>query len=163
MSDVATPNPETAKLIVTELRRQVDAQISASASIDTKAAGLIAATFALVALVIPRVQLDVPCQSAIAFVAAIAVLATLLLLFSALVPRKRRWSNGPTAASMLAFLLDGDEPGELEIAMAVAYQDVRDRNESVLGEKATALNFGVGALIATVVALMLLVIVGGIA
>jgi hypothetical protein len=156
------PEPSTASLIILELRRQVDHQLSASASVDTKAAGLIAGTFALFALVVPRVQVATLCQTIAALVTFGLVLAALSRFALATMPRIKGFSYGPEADDMLRFLDDGDPVESLEEAVAHAYAEIRSRNEGAVVAKSEALNQGIVLLVVTVIGLGAMVAVGGI-
>jgi hypothetical protein len=156
------PDKTTPGLIVDELRRHVELQVAASTAIDTKAAGLIAATFALVALVVPRVQLDTTPRVVTSLATFGLVLATLMLLAISTRPRIGGFSYGPDAADMLAFLEDDDPPDTLEKEIARAYGVVRGNNEAALQSKAESLINGIKCLIATVVGLAIMLAAGGI-
>jgi hypothetical protein len=148
-------------LIVAELRRQVDHQLTAGAATDTKAAGLIAATFALVALVAPRVQIDGPVGAAAATVTFGLALLTLFELMQAIKPRVKTFSYGPNAKSLKEFL--GDPVEDLEIAMVDVFAEARDDNEDALEDKAESLILGIKALIVTVLGLGVMLAGGAIA
>lgn len=152
----------TAAFIILELRRQVDHQVTAAASVDTKAAGLIAATLALFALVVPRIVVATAAQVVVGVVTIGLVIATLGLLTLAIKPRVRAFSYGPDAQDMMAFLDDDDPVDALEEAVARAYRDVRSRNESEIQSKSEALIGGIGFLILTVIGLGAMVVVGGV-
>jgi hypothetical protein len=152
----------TANVIIEELRRQVELQVTAATANDTKAAGLIAATFALVALVVPRVQLVTSCQVVAGLGTFALVIATLVFLALSIRPRIEGFSYGPGGGDMLAFLDDDDPAEDLERANARAYVDVRSMNETVIHSKAESLINGIKCLIATVIGLGAMLAVGGI-
>lgn len=150
-----------ATLIVAELRRQVDHQLTAGAATDTKAAGLIAATFALVALVAPRVQIDSPVRTAAAVVTFGVVLLTLVELMQAIKPRVKTFSYGPDAKSLKEFV--GEPVEDLEIEMVNVFVNARDANEAALEDKAESFILGIKALIVTVIGLGVMLAGGAIA
>lgn len=152
----------TAGIVVDQLRRQVDHQISAATATDTKAAGLIAATFALTALLIPRVRADGTLEVGVAVATLGAVFVTLLSLLLSIAPRVAGFSYGPDAADMIAFVDDGDDPADLEAAIAHAFVSVRATNEKVMAEKSDRLVTGIASLIVTVLGLGAMLAVGAI-
>jgi len=150
----------TAALVVAEIRRQVDHQLTAATAADTKAAGLIAGTFALTALVIPRVRPD---EAGLAGVVTLALVVITLVLFAlAIRPRVGGFSYGPDPMVMQTFVTDDDPPEELERALAAAYVKVRNANEATIQAKADALIAGIVTLILTVVSLGVMLAMGGI-
>jgi hypothetical protein len=147
-----------ASFIVGELRRQVDHQITAAASIDTKAAGLIAATFALFALVVPRVVLQTvaSCSSGSTHSDS----------------SSRRWRISPcrygpesrrslTTRSGPAGRILGDPLEEVEAATARAFAGVRNINATAIQTKTRSLVAGIVFLVLTVIGLGAMVLVGG--
>lgn len=144
-------SPTAPALIVEELRRQVDHQLTAAASHDTKAAGLIAATFALVALVVPRVHVNDPVPAALTAVTFIFAILTLWFLLQVIRPQVGGFSYGPSADSLRGFAQD--EADVLEREMVDAFVDARNGNEGVLQAKADSLVWGIRCLIVVVVGL----------
>jgi hypothetical protein len=152
--------PTTANLVIAEIRRQVDHQLYAATATDTKAAGLIAGTFALTALIVPRVRLE---SAGIAGLITFGLIVGTLAVFAmAIRPRIGGFSYGPDAATMHAFVEEADEPDDLERAMVGAYVKVRDANERAIAAKSDALIVGVVGLILTVSGLIAMLATGGI-
>ena len=160
MTQDAGGGAAAADLIVEEIRRQVDQQIVAARDTDTKAAGLVAALFALVVLVIPRVHLATSAQVATAGATLLLVLGTLGALGLAIRPRIGGFSYGPDASDMLEFL--NSRPDELTREMASAYEKVRLQNEAVIQTKGKALIGAIVGLVCAVVGLSAMVVTGGI-
>jgi hypothetical protein len=70
------PSGRAPSIFVAELKRQIDHQITAPSALDTQATALLAATLALAALAVPRVDLDTGPRMAVAVATVVAVVTT---------------------------------------------------------------------------------------
>jgi hypothetical protein len=94
--------PTTDEFIVQELRAQIDHQVSGADALDTKAAALAAATFALFTFTLPHVNIDTCPRTIFAFVVIGLTLAAIGLFASSLRPRKEAFAYGVNAVDLIA-------------------------------------------------------------
>jgi hypothetical protein len=155
-----TTDKGSAELIVDEIRRQVDHQVMAASSADTKATALFAGTATVATLILPRIGLTSANQAAISFLALASLVAALGCFIEALRPRTGKFSYGPSAAALGERV--GSAPDELQVDLAESFVAVRARNEGFLRIKASATTGGLYFLIATLVGMAALAGLGAI-
>src|SRR5258708_40366863 len=102
----------SALIIVEEIRRQVDHQVSAVDAIDTKAMAIFAGAAAVAAFIAPRVVVPSVAAASAAVGTFLLLLGALVCLLFAVRPRIGGFSNGPNVAQ-LAERID-DPAGSLE-------------------------------------------------
>lgn len=156
-----TPSTVTpAALVIEEIRRQVDFQISTSGAIDTKATALVGAIFVLVAAVVPRVRIDTIEQVVATAGTFELAIATMVLLAAAIRGRIGGYSYGPRTDQMLEYL-DRDVD-DFNRELAKSFVKVRNVNEAANQGKTKALNGAIYMLIATTIGLGIMLAVGAI-
>jgi hypothetical protein len=156
------PEPErtSAQIIVEEIRRQVDLQVSADDAMDTKAMAVFAGVAAVAAFIAPRVVVSNPLQTLAAFGTLVLLLLALGCLLEAVRPRIGGFSNGPNVQN-LAKRID-DPAARLERKLVPAFVSVRDRNEAFLKAKGDWMIWALRCLMVTVVGIAFMVVVGAI-
>lgn len=156
------PEPErtSAQIIVEEIRRQVDLQVTASNGLDTKAMAIFAGVAAVAAFIAPRVVVETPRQTLDALATFGILLAALACLLLAVRPRVGAFSNGPNV-DQLAERAD-DQASNLERDLVPSFVKVRDRNEEYLKQKSSWILRALVCLFAAVVGMAFMVGVGAI-
>lgn len=158
------PDPErtSAQIILEEIRRQVDHQVTAADSADTKAMAIFGGAAAVAALIVPRATVSP--SDALQIGASIITLgllvAALICLLQSVQPRIGGFSNGPNV-DQLALRID-DQPASLEHELVESFVKVRNRNAAFLDSKGGWTINAQGFLIGTVVGMALMVGVGAI-
>jgi hypothetical protein len=150
----------TDERIAGELRSQIDHQVTAADALDTKAAALAAATFALFTFTLPHVDISTLERAVVATFTVALTLGAIGLFALTLRPRKAKFGYGADASDMLA-AREAAEDGFLR-SFNVGLQDARTRNETVIQEKADGITYGLWFLIATGIGLAILLGLGGI-
>jgi hypothetical protein len=146
--------------IAVELRAQIDHQIAAADAIDTKAAALAAATFALFTFTLPHVDVSTQARANVAALIVLATLAAIGCFALSLKPRKGAFSYGADAGDMVA---ERDVDADVFVREFVdGLHIARTSNETTLRNKADTLIYGLWLLVAVGVGLALLLALGGI-
>lgn len=148
-------------LIIAELRAQIDHQVSAADALDTKAAGLAAATFALLTFTVPHVDVSTPWRGAAAAVTVVLTLLALWQFAEALRPRAEGFSYGVDADDLLA-ARDSVSAAELKRSYADGLSEARKRNQGAVASKADGVVTGLRFLIAVAIGLAIMLAIGGI-
>jgi hypothetical protein len=151
----------SAQIIIDEIRRQVDHQVTAADALDTKAMAIFAGAAAVAAFITPRVTVVTPEQITAATYTLLVLLGALFCLLLAVRPRVGGFSNGPNA-SEVAERLD-DPPRSLERELVPAFVGVRTTNEAFLRSKGDWVIRALVFLIATVIGMAVMVATGAIA
>jgi hypothetical protein len=159
---VAMPEPQrtSAQIIIEEIRRQVDHQVSAADALDTKALAIFAGAAAVAAFIAPRVTVATPDQIGTSLGTFTFLIGALVCLLFAVRPRIGGFSNGPSADD-IALRID-DPAGSLERELVPAFVSVRTRNEDFLSSKGGWIINAMRFLIATVIGIAAMVGVGAI-
>ena len=148
------------QIIASELRAQIDHQITAADAFDSKATALAAATFALFTFTLPHVDVSSPLRGILAFSTVLFTLAAIGSFVRALTPRKGAFSYGASPDDMLT-----ERPRQPDVFLqqfCEGLRDARNKNHTVLGTKATAITTGLWLLVAVAVSLAALLVAGGI-
>jgi hypothetical protein len=157
-----TADPTAAGLIVEEIRRQVDHQVTAADGADTKAMAIFAGVAAVAAFVGPHVVVHAPAELNLATIATVAsfvlLIAALVCLLFAVKPRIGGFSNGPDVDEMAARI--DDSATALERELVGAFVAVRKINEAFLKSKGDWTIRAMWSLIGTVVGMLVMVGVG---
>lgn len=157
MTDDARTAPQ---LIIEELRRQVDHQVTANDGLDTKALAIFGGVAAVAAFIVPRVGTTTEDQQRLAMFTFVALLGSLGSLLWAVRPRVKGFSNGPDVTALAKWI--DSAPADLERELVTAFVQVRDQNEGVVAAKGRWTVIALGFLIATVVGMAGMVAAGGI-
>lgn len=152
----------SAQIILEEIRRQVDQQVTAADSADTKAMAIFGGAAAVAALIAPRAT--VVGSDGLRIAASIATLgllvAALICLLRSVRPRIGGFSNGPNVKELAAGI--DDDPAGLERDLVPAFVGVRTKNEAFLQSKAGWTIKAQLCLIGTVVGMAVMVAVGAV-
>jgi hypothetical protein len=144
------PEPELgASSIAAELQRQVDHQIAAADSIDTRGTALLAGLGALTGLVLPRFGLATDSDIRIPAVTLGLLVGTLGALLRAIRPRAGGFSYGPDPELLVAHVRRSKNVVDAAIADSLA--GVRDRNEKALQQKGGTLVLAMGLFVAATI------------
>jgi hypothetical protein len=157
MGDLPSTAPQ---LIVEEIRRQVDHQVSAADSLDTRSMAIFAGVAAVAAFIGPRVNVTSTERQLAAAVTLAALVAALICLLFAVRPRVGSFSNGPDVHQLAERI--GDPGASLEVELVPAFVQVRDRNETFLASKGDWIIRALRSLIGTVLGIGWMVGVGAI-
>ena len=152
--------PTVDERIAAEIRVQIDHQIAAADALDTRAAALAAATFALFTFTLPHVDVSTQARTNAVIIVVGATLLAISSFALALKPRKGAFSYGAEAADMVR------ARGAANEAFVRAFVDglhiARTNNENVLRGKADRLIQGLWLLVVAGAGLGLLLALGGI-
>ena len=148
----------SAQMIVEEIRRQVDLQVTAADALDTKAMAIFASAAGVAAFIAPRVTVSSLGQTAAAVGTLALLVGALICLLFAVRPRIGGFSNGPDVVQV-AKRID-DPAGSLERELVPAFVGVRGKNESFLASKGDWTIRAMLCLIGTVVGVSVMVGVG---
>ncbi len=159
---VAMPKPErtSAQIIIEEIRRQVDLQVSAAQGLDNRAMAVFGGVAAVAAIVADRVVVADDSQKIAAGLTLAALLGALFCLLMSVVPRIGHFSNGPDVTDLGGWV--GKPIERLEQALVPSFVEVRNRNEDFLKAKGRWMIGALACLIATVVGIALMVGAGAI-
>lgn len=156
--DMTSSAKTSAQVIIEEVRRQVDLQVSAAEGLDTKAMAIFAGVAAVAALIAPRVAVGNCVQGLVAIATFLALIGALICLLLAVRPRIGGFSNGPgvdQVAERIDFATDA-----LERDLVPAFVAVRKLNEDFLRAKGDWVIRALGLLLLAVVCIMVMVGVG---
>ncbi len=158
----AMPKPErtSAQIIIEEIRRQVDLQVSAADAMDTKAMAVSAGVVAFAAFIAPRVIVADNWQKLAAVVTLAFLLGALVCLLLAVRPRVGGFSNGPDVGQIAARI--DDPAASLERKLVPAFVGVRNINEAFLNSKSDWIIWALRCLIGTILGMAVMVGVGAI-
>jgi len=157
---VADSKRTSSQIIVEEIRRQVDLQISAHDALDTKAMAIFSGIAAIAAFVAPRVAIDNPYRIVATGATFGLLLGALACLLLAVRPRIGGFSNGPKVDQIGERI--GQDPASLEADLVPAFVKVRNQNEKVLASKGEATVFGLRLVFGAVVGVGAMVVVGAV-
>jgi len=157
---MAEPERTSAQIIIEEIRRQVDLQVTAADALDTKAMAIFAGIAAVAALIAPRVTVENSGQVIAAVGTFGFLVGAMICLLLAVRPRVGGFSNGPNVEQVAAWI--DDPTSSLERALVPAFVGVRKINEDFLKSKADWTVRALRCLVATVVGMAAMVGVGAI-
>lgn len=150
----------SAEAAASEIRSQIDHQISDASALDTKASTLITAQVAIAGLVASRVVLDTPERLAAGAIAFAVVVAVALPAVLVLRPRDG-FSYGADAAALTDSVARYPRAG-VAIGLAESLARARDQNLVWIRTKQRWYEIALLALFGLVLALALMVVVGAI-
>jgi hypothetical protein len=156
MPDVETVDDR----VISELRTQIDHQVSGADSMDTRAAALAAATFALFTFTLPHVDVSTGPRAFVAVLVVLLTLAAIGCFARAILPRKEAFAYGVDVDDLLA--ARAAEEAAFLRAYEKGLRDARVKNETAVQEKAAGVANGLWLLIASGVGLGILLAMGGI-
>lgn len=154
------PERTSAQIIIEEIRRQVDHQVTAVDALDTKAMAIFAGAAAVAAFLAPRVTVANLGQTVAAIGTLGLLVGAMICLLLAVRPRVGGFSNGPNVAQV-AERID-DPAGDLERDLVPAFVGVRRNNEAFLTSKGDWTIRALWCLIGTVAGMAIMVGVGAI-
>lgn len=157
---MSEPERTSAQIIIEEIRRQVDLQVTAADALDTKAMAVFAGVAAVAAFVAPRVTVANGYQTVAAVGTFGLLVAAMICLLLAVRPRIGGFSNGPNVEQVAAWI--DDPTSSLEHALVPAFVGVRKNNEDFLKSKGDWTIRALWCLIGTVVGIAAMVGVGAI-
>ena len=160
MARMAETERTSPQIIVEEIRRQVDLQVSAFTGIETKAMAVFGGVAAVAAIIADRVKVENGWQALAAGLTLATLLAALVSLLMSVLPRIGGFSNGPDVVELGGRI---DEPTvELERDLVPSFVEVRKRNEKALRSKGMWMIGALSCLIGTVGGIAFMVVVGAV-
>lgn len=150
----------SAKAAIEEIRRQIDHQVTAAGSVDTKGAGVLTLTGTVAGVIATRIHLDSDPRKVVGIVTFLIVVGILVSCIQAIRPRAG-FSYGADASGLVA-LLDQYSHEQVMLAIADSLRAARETNVAHLEAKQNWQSSALRLVVAALVAVAVMVAIEGI-